>query len=98
VITEEDVRASLERMAPMVDRQNADDSAYLSMAPNFDASIAFLAAQANATLQKALAAVQGAGGGVLFIPGNAPAGWTFGNNSQGMTRTPSPPAPPSSGV
>jgi malate synthase len=45
VITEEDVRASLERMAPMVDQQNAGDSAYLPMAPNFDDSIAFLAAQ-----------------------------------------------------
>jgi malate synthase len=45
VITEEDVRASLERMAPMVDQQNAGDAAYLPMAPNFDDSIAFLAAQ-----------------------------------------------------
>jgi malate synthase len=45
VITEEDVRASLERMAPLVDEQNAGDSAYLPMAPNFDDSIAFLAAQ-----------------------------------------------------
>jgi malate synthase len=45
VITEEDVRASLERMAPMVDQQNAGDAAYRSMAPNFDDSIAFLAAQ-----------------------------------------------------
>src|ERR1700744_4196870 len=45
VITEEDVRASLERMAPLVDEQNADDSGYLPMAPNFDDSIAFLAAQ-----------------------------------------------------
>jgi malate synthase len=45
VITQEDVRASLERMAPMVDEQNAGDSAYLPMAPNFDDSIAFQAAQ-----------------------------------------------------
>jgi len=45
VITEEDVRASLERMAPLVDEQNAGDSGYLPMAPNFDDSIAFLAAQ-----------------------------------------------------
>jgi malate synthase len=45
VITEEDVRASLERMAPLVDEQNAGDSSYLPMAPNFDESIAFLAAQ-----------------------------------------------------
>ncbi len=45
VITEEDVRASLERMAPLVDEQNARDAAYLPMAPNFDDSLAFLAAQ-----------------------------------------------------
>src|SRR5271168_4496316 len=45
VITEEDVRASLGRMAPLVDEQNAGDSGYLPMAPNFDDSIAFLAAQ-----------------------------------------------------
>jgi malate synthase len=45
VITSKDVRASLERMAPMVDQQNAGDAAYRPMAPNFDDSIAFLAAQ-----------------------------------------------------
>jgi malate synthase len=45
VITSEDIRASLERMAPLVDKQNAGDSAYLPMAPNYDDSIAFLAAQ-----------------------------------------------------
>jgi malate synthase len=45
VITEEDVRASLERMAPLVDEQNVGDAAYLPMAPNFDDSIAFSAAQ-----------------------------------------------------
>lgn len=45
VITQEDVRASLERMAPLVDEQNAGDGRYRRMAPNFDDSIAFLAAQ-----------------------------------------------------
>ncbi|GAB7144274.1 malate synthase G [Mycobacterium riyadhense] len=45
VITSQDVRAGLERMAPFVDQQNAGDAAYRPMAPNFDDSVAFLAAQ-----------------------------------------------------
>lgn len=45
VITPEVVRASLERMAVVVDEQNAGDGAYQPMAPNFDASIPFLAAE-----------------------------------------------------
>jgi malate synthase len=45
VITEGDVKASLRRMAGVVDEQNAGDADYLPMAPDPEASIAFQAAQ-----------------------------------------------------
>ena len=41
VLGREEVVAALERMALVVDRQNAGDAAYRPMAPRFDASIAF---------------------------------------------------------
>jgi malate synthase len=44
LVTEQDVRSSLERMAKIVDEQNAGDPNYRNMAPEFGASIAFQAA------------------------------------------------------
>jgi malate synthase len=44
ITTEEQVRKVFEKMAEIVDRQNAHDPLYRDMAPNFDQSIAFQAA------------------------------------------------------
>ena len=44
VVTEKQVKATMERMAAVVDAQNADDPAYKKMAGNFDKSAAYQAA------------------------------------------------------
>ena len=44
IVSRDQVVETMERMASVVDEQNADDDAYRNMAPNFDDSIAFQAA------------------------------------------------------
>ena len=44
ITDEAQVKATFEKMAAVVDRQNADDAAYRAMAPDFDGSVAYQAA------------------------------------------------------
>ena len=44
IVTREDVRSAMERMAVIVDRQNRDDKEYKPMSANFETSIPFQAA------------------------------------------------------
>ena len=44
IITEAQVRETMERMSLVVDKQNADDLAYTNLAPDYDNSVAFQAA------------------------------------------------------
>jgi len=49
--------------------------------------------KASAAYEKAHETILAAGGGVLVIPGSAPATWKFSNNSQQMLRKPAAPEP-----
>ena len=44
IVSEDQVRGTMQRMAAVVDRQNAGDENYLDMAPDFEDSVAFQAA------------------------------------------------------
>ena len=44
IVSEAQVRETMERMAAVVDRQNAGDDGYRNMAPNYEESVAFQAA------------------------------------------------------